>query len=1041
MWVLHQLQPGLTAYHVRFLFRLKGKLIVPALERAINAVVSRHEILRTVFPAEEGLPQQVVLPFRAEPLPVIDFTQLSEREAEQGVHQFAKDAAAVPFDLARPPLLRLTLIEAGETSHYLIVIAHHTIFDAWSRQIFLHEVSLAYNAFIGGTIPALPELPIQFSDYALWQREMLQGEALNRLTSHWKGQFSGELPVLDLAFDRSRPPVQTYHGKRLHGEFDSEESARLRSFCQNERITLFMLMLAALDVLLRGYSGMEDITVGCPFADRGRRELDGLIGMLLNTLPVRVDLSGNPTFRELLDRTRKVVLEAFNFQALPFDKLVAEINPVRDLSRTPIFQVLLNMAHIPKRHSEMQGVLIDDLFFENAPAAFDLEVEILDRDEEIECTFRYNTDLFGEATIQRMLAHFRTILSKGMTRPKTRLSELGLLSPAERQLILIDWNDNQAGLPVEGCIHEMVEKQVERTPEATAVVFNAERVSYGEINRRSNQLAHHLRSKGVGTETLVGIFLNRSVEMLVAQLAVFKAGGAYVPFDPNHPPDRIRRMLADANPALLITSESLSAGLPFSQPALIRIDVDRKAIADCSPANVGLPASPDDLAYVMYTSGSSGLPKGVMVPHRGVVNYLLHMISAHGLGPADRILQFTSLAFDPSVRDTVGVLTFGGCVILMDDTKMVDPGAWLAAIDQQDVTAILSIVPSMLTILTAAARQSAFRTRSLRLLMVSGEALPQAEARAAREVFGDRVRLVNQYGPTECSMIATTHVVDPADLTGAVAGVPIGKPIPRVRAHVLDHDLNPVPIGVKGDLYIGGVGVGRGYLNRPDLTAERFLPDPLGGLPPGRLYKTGDLARYRPDGILEFLGRSDLQVKIHGNRVELGEIESVLRQHPSVGEAVVVLSEDSSLGSRLAAYFVPRDPALASVQVLREYLTERLPAYMIPFYFIPLPALPLTPNRKVDRRALPPPASESTEPKVAPRTRSERVLAGLWQEVLPIAQPGVMENFFDLGGDSLRAVQLLVRINTRLGLNLSLHDVFDAPSIAMLAERIDRLMK
>jgi hypothetical protein len=645
LWYLHQLQPGLTAYHVRFLLRLSGKLDIPALERSINEVVSRHEILRTIFPAKDGIPQQVVLPFEARPLTIKDFTGLSEQEGERRARQFADDDGGKPFNLSQLPLMRLTLIKVSATTHYLILTAHHNIFDAWSRQVFLHEISRYYSAFVGGTAAALPELPVQFSDYALWQREMLQGEKLNELLAYWKGQFSGELPVVDLAFDRPRPPVQTYHGKRLHVVFDPQAGARMRLFCRNERITLFMLMLAALNVLVRSYSGWEDIIIGCPFADRGRRELDGLIGMLLSTLPLRVDLSGNPTFEEVLGRTRKAALDAFTYQALPFDMLVAEINPARDLSHPPIFQMLLNMAQIPKRHTGMQGILIEELLFENIPAAFDLEVEIMDREKEVECFFRYNTNLFDESTIQRMLAHYQTILVEVLANPGVRLSDLDLLSPAERQMILFDWNKTDAVIPFDGCIHQMIEKQVEQTPEATAVICNDERVSYNELNRRANRLAHFLHSRGVGPETLVGIYLERSVDMLVAQLGVLKAGAAYVPLDRHYPPERIRFMLADANPAFLITSEDLSVGLPPSQHALIELESDRKSIAQCSDDNPGMFLSPDHLAYVIYTSGSTGLPKGVMVPHRGVVNYLLHMISAHSLGPADRILQFTSLSF------------------------------------------------------------------------------------------------------------------------------------------------------------------------------------------------------------------------------------------------------------------------------------------------------------------------------------------------------------------------------------------------------------
>jgi len=1032
LWLMHQIDPGLRAYNQIYLYRLSGRVSIPALEQALNEILRRHEALRTAIAVENGEPHQVVVPYAPMSLPVVDFSDFPEEEREAKALKFADDEGYKPFDLKRAPLLRIRLLVMGEKRHFLLFNVHHIAFDGWSARIFSTELEHFYKAFLEERAPTLAEPPVQYTDYAIWQREWMAGEVLDKHLAYWKKQLAGELPALDLPLDRPRPPVRKYAGARISALLDPALEDSLRAFCQRERITPFMLLLAAFDVLLFRYTGQEDMIVACPFANRPRPELENLVGYFVNTLPLRTDLSGNPTFRELLARVRKLTLEAFAFQALPLDRLVTEINPDRDPHRSTIFQVQINMHNFPMGKQRPEGSLLTELVVEDPAAPLDLSYEIVDQNDQLRCQFRYDTDLFEEATIRRLLRHYLILLRAALEDPDARVGDLPLLSPEERHQILVEWNNTRTDFPADICVHQLVEAQAVKTPDASAVICDGEQVTYRQLNRRANRLANSLLDRGVGAETLVGIYLPRSINSIVAQLGILKAGGAYLPLDMNYPGERIRFILEEAKPALVITDRSLADGLSLPEEQRLYLEGDLGGGEDGGEENLPCRIEPHNLAYVIYTSGSTGRPKGVMIPHRGLINYLVQMAVTYALREGERILAQSSLSFDASGRSTLGPLTFGGCVVMINDAEMGDPAALLRTVAVHRVTGILSIVPTMLKAMTEMALQTGFCDHNLHLVLVSGEALQAVDARRARQAFGPGVRLFNVYGPTECTMTTTAYPLT-GELPKHQMVVPIGRPIANTRVYVLDKNLSPVPIGVKGELHIGGMGVGRGYLNRPDLTAEQFIRDPFNSAEDERLYKTGDLARYMPDGSLEFLGRIDTQVKIRGNRVELGEIESVLSQHPAVREAAVILREDMPSGPHLVAYLTTQTGIEISDNSLREFLSERLPIYMIPMLFITLPALPLTPNRKIDRRALPYPDVLPETAGIPPRTETERSLVEIWKRILGIEKVGVRDDFFALGGHSLMAVSLFTEIEHRFGVRLPLALLMSNGTIEKLA--------
>ncbi|WP_437667767.1 amino acid adenylation domain-containing protein [Sorangium sp. So ce1182] len=1035
LWFLDRLEPASAFYNVPAVVRLSGRLDVDALARSLQEIVRRHEALRTVFPTTlAGEAHQAIASALEVPFPIVDLQAFAEPALEAEVRRRAEEEGQEPFDLAKGPLLRTTLLRLGEQEHVLVLTMHHIVSDGWSMGVLVRELGALYEAFARGLPSPLPALPIQYADYAVWQRAWLSGEVLEAQLAYWKKQLSGAPPALELPTDRPRPAVHTYRGAVLPVALPRELSTALAALSRREGVTLFMTLLAAFQVLLHRYTGQDDIVVGSPIAGRTHPQTEGLIGFFVNTLVLRTDLSRQPTVRELLGRVREVTLGAYAHQEVPFEKLVEELSPARDLSRTPLFQVLFSLQNAPMPALVLGDVKLAPVEVEQTTAKFELTLSFGETEEGLRGALEYNTDLFDAATIERMAGHYRTLLEGLVAEPGRRVSELSLLTEAERQKLLVTWNATEAEYPRDTCIHGLFEAQVEETPDAVAVVYEGQKLTYRELNARANQLAHHLRRLGVGPEVLVGLCVERSLEMVVGLLGILKAGGAYLPLDPAYPAERLAFMLEDAAVPVLLTQDRVANALPVTSCMMLCLDTDWEPIAGERQDNPASGALPDHLAYVIYTSGSTGTPKGVMIPHRGLVNYLWWCARAYDVAGGQGAPVHSSLSFDLTITGLFSPLLVGRPVVLMPEQGGVE--ALVEVLEGHEDFSLVKITPAHLELLQRLLPRERAAGRA-RALIIGGEALSW-EALAFFQTHAPATRLVNEYGPTE-TVVGCCVYEAPAD-GGKTGPVPIGRPIANTQLYVLDAHRQPVPIGVPGELYIGGAGVARGYLNRPELTAERFIEDPFRAEPGARLYKTGDLCRWLPDGTLEYLGRLDHQVKVRGFRIELGEIESVLVQHPSVREAVVVAREDAPGDKRLVAYVVAREAPLPAVSELRSYVQSKLPEYMVPAAFVELSALPLTANGKVDRKALPAPDQAQTEQGstfVAPRTPVEEVLAGIWAEVLHLERVSVLDSFFDLGGHSLLATQVLGRLRPVFGVDVSLRALFDAPTVAGLATHVE----
>jgi amino acid adenylation domain-containing protein len=1021
MWFLNQLEPGNPAYNRPACYRFEGPLDPGALQQALGEIVERHEVLRTTFaPAPEG-PLQVVASGEAVALGLIDLEDLPEAERRQEAERLAAVEMQQPFDLARGPLLRATLIVLSEAEHMLVMVTHHIVFDGWSEAIFLRELTTLYGALVRGAPAPLAPLAIQYVDYTLWQRRRLRGKIFADQLSYWKKQLA-DVALLDLPTDRPRPAAQTFRGAKKTATFSPALSDEIKALGRRAGATLFMTLLAAFQTLLHRYTGQDDIVLGTPIAGRNPPEVEGLIGLFINTLVLRGDLSGDPSFTELLARTRKTAVEAYERQDLPFEKLVEELRPHRDPSRAPLFQVMFVLENTPRANFELAGLTATPVEIDSGTAKLDLTLSMEEAPGALKAVVEYNTDLFERDTIERMLGHFETLLRGIVENPDRPLSELPILSAAERRRLRVEWNDTQRDYPQDKCIHELFEAQADRTPDAVAVVFDGESLTYSELNRRANRLAHQLQKLGIGPEALVGICVERSLEMAIGMLGVLKAGGAYVPLDPSYPRERLRFMLSDADMKIVLTQQALSENFAGHGLRVVNLDVGSEGILRGTEENPVSTVTPDSLAYVIYTSGSTGRPKGVMVCHRSVCNHLFWRRAHFPLTAQDRSLQSASISFDDSVWEFFEPLMCGARVVIARHQEPV----YLARLIADEKITSMCLVPSMLEVFLE--EPEVERCHSLLRVSTGGETLSVA----LQDRFFARfdAELHNGYGPTEATIAATFWTCKRRSDSMIV---PIGPPIANTQVYILDRYLQPVPIGMRGELHIGGLGLARGYLNSPELTAEKFIPHPFSEEPGARLYKTGDLARYQPDGNIEFLGRQDNQVKIRGFRVELGEIEAVLGQHPAVRDVIVVARED---GTTLLAYVVAQDAQAPATNDLRAFLKARLPDYMIPSSFVFLKSLPLTPNGKVDRRALPAPAPTRPElrnPFVAPRSPVEETLARIWADVLGLERVGVDDNFFDLGGHSLLATQVISRARAPFQIELSLRSFFETPTVAAIA--------
>jgi amino acid adenylation domain-containing protein/non-ribosomal peptide synthase protein (TIGR01720 family) len=1041
LWFLNQLQPGTAIYTIPGAFRLKGLLNIAALQSSFNEIIRRHEALRTTFTTVEGQPVVAIAPAPTDEdvlspytLSVTDLRYLPDTEREVVAQKQAIEEIQRPFDLERGPLLRTTLLRLGEEEFILVLTIHHIVADGWALGLLIRELAVFYETFSTqkpmlqpAKLSPLPELPIQYADFADWQRQWLQGEVLETQLSYWKQQLGGDLPVLQLPSDRPRPIRQTFQGKSSSFVLSQCLSRAIASLASSEGATLYMTLLAAFKVLLYRYTGQEDILVGSPVANRNRTETEGLIGVFVNTLVMRTQLDGNLSFRELLGRVREVVLGADAHQDLPFEKLVEELQPDRNTSHSPLFQVMFVLQNAPVESLVFSGLTLEPRVLDKGTAEYDLTLDISETREGIHCRVEYNTDLFDDTTIFRMMGHFQTLLEGIVMDCEQRISQLPLLTQMERDQLLVEWNNTQAEYPRNACIHQLFEAQVEKTPDAVAVVFDNEQLTYRELNQRANQLARYLQQLGIQPDVLVGICVERSLEMVVGLLGILKAGGAYVPLDPAYPKERLAFMLEDAQMPVLLTQQRLVEMLPPYQAKVICLDKDWDAIAVHHQSNPSSEVTTDNLVYVIYTSGSTGTPKGAMNTHQGLCNRLLWMQDAYQLTATDRVLQKTPFSFDVSVWEFFWPLLCGARLVVAQPGGHQDSAYLVKVIASQQITTI-HFVPSMLQIFLEEPGLGV--CNCLKRVICSGEALPfslQERFFACLDA-----QLHNLYGPTEAAIDVTFW---DCRRQSDFPIVPIGRPIANTQIYLLDQHLQPFPIGVPGELYIGGDGLARGYLNRPDLTSERFIPNPFSDKPGARLYRSGDLARYLSNGEIEYLGRIDHQVKVRGFRIELGEIEAVLSQHPAVRETVVVVREDEPGSKRLVAYAVLHPEQTLTITELRRFLDEKLPNYMVPTALVMLEELPLTPNGKVDRRTLPAPDTarpESESTFVPPRTPVEEVLAGIWSDVLRREPIGVHDNFFELGGDSILSLQIIFRAN-QAGFKLTPKQLFEHQTIAELA--------
>ncbi|BBD64374.1 amino acid adenylation domain-containing protein [Nostoc commune NIES-4072] len=1028
LWFLDRLEPGNPAYNISLAINLKGQLEVTPLEQSLNEVIQRHETLRTTFSTVNGQSVQIIASSLKLSLSVIDYQNAA-------VQQLLTQQSQQPFDLIQGPLLRAKLLRLEQQEHVLLLEMHHIISDGWSVEVFLQEIALLYKAFLTRSSSPLLEVSIQYKDFAHWQRQWLQGEILQTQLSYWKQQLEGIPAALQLPTDRPRPVVQTSHGAQQSIELPEKVIEQLKAIARQEGVTLFMLLLAAFQTFLYRYTDQDDIAVGTAIANRNCDEIKQLIGFFVNTLVLRTDMSGNPTFDELLTRVKKVALGAYTHQDLPFDQIVEAVQPERHTSQTPLFQVMFNVqdySHLP----EMPGLALSLLKIETKTAQFDLSLSIEITKERVMASFEYNTDLFDAVTITKMLRHFQNLLSGIAVNPQARLSNFPLLSAADHHELL-ELSTNKSQIPnSQECIHQQFEAQVERTPNAVAVVFQNQYLTYRELNQRANQLAHYLKNFGVKPEVLVGICIERSLEMIIGLLGILKAGGAYLPLDPAYPKERLTLMLKDAQVSVLLTTSVQLDTLCEHQSQAICLDTDWQKIADNSQDNPINQTQPENLAYLIYTSGSTGTPKGVMIQHRSLSNYINTTYIEFALKSSDRLLQFTSISFDVAAEEIFSCLVQGATLILRTDQMLSSISEFLYQCNNLELT-ILDLPTSFWHQLTDdLSIGNLVLPATVRLVLIGGEKAEPSRLKIWRQQAKEQVRLINCYGPTETTISATMCDFSAVtDIKTVGCELPIGKPTNNIQSYVLDSSLQLVPIGVPGELYIGGVGVARGYRNRPELTAEKFIPNPYTTEPGARFYKTGDLVRYLPDGNLEFIGRIDHQVKIRGFRIELGEIEVLLNQHLAVRETVVVVSQDSVNSKRLVAYVVPQKGQTLTITELRGFLEPKLPSYMIPAAFVILEALPLTPNGKVDRKALPIPNTvrlELEETFVAPQTTIEKQLAVIWAEVLGLEKIGRNDNFFRLGGDSILSLQVIFKAN-QIGLNLTPKQLFQHQTIARLA--------
>ncbi|WP_164689690.1 non-ribosomal peptide synthetase [Herpetosiphon llansteffanensis] len=1041
LWLIEQLQPNAALYNISIPMQIRGSYadLPSILSQTLTAIVQRHEPLRASFSMIDGLPQQAIMPVETVDIALLDFSQLNASEREAALHQAMQTETEQPFDLRHDQLFRAKLLRVSHAEHILLLTIHHIAFDAWSAKIFIQEFEAIFSALENQQpLPELAPLALQYADFAAWQREWLQGATLDQQLSYWKNQLAGELPVLALPTDRPRPAIQTFKGGRHTFWISGELTNQLNQLSQQQQATLFMLLLGAWVGLLQRYSGQNDIIVGSPIANRNRRELEDLIGFFVNTLVMRVKPANDPTFLELLAQVREVALGAYAHQDLPFEMLVDAVQPTRDLSRSALFQVLFVLQNVAIGGSHSGLDILEDVA---SPSKFDLTLSMVEFDNGLRATIEYNVDLFDASTIERMSQHYVTLLNSITQQPQAKLSQLAMLTPNEQTQIIKDWNSSTQAAPDQQLFPQRFEAQVAKTPNAIALIGDEQTLSYDELNQRANQLAYRLQAQGIGPESLVGICCDRSLAMVVALLATLKAGAAYLPLDPAYPSERLAWMLNDSQVAMVLTQSHLLETVQALKHDGLTI-LDLATICDGSEPTDNRPSTvqPANLAYLIYTSGSTGQPKAVMVQHHGLTNLVTAQIAGFGVTAQSRVLQFASLSFDAAISEIGMALLAGASLVLMPAGGLAAGTDVLGFIRQHNVS-VATLPPSLLTVLPAD------QAPSLTTLITAGEA---SSIELVQRWAVDR-RVINAYGPTEITVCASLTDLEPSLTTTP----PIGRPLANLQIYLLDQHQHIVPVGVIGEIYVGGVGVARGYRNRPDLTAARFVPDQFSSTPGQRLYRTGDLGRYRADGQIEFIGRIDQQIKLRGHRIELGEISSILNAHPAVEQSVVLIHDQASSTARLIAYVVANPTAAEASNALQQavgtnqipapydlaadlqtYAKQQLPAFAVPAAFVVVPTMPLTPNGKIDYRSLAqqaPSHNQSSGQALGPQNNLEQTITSLWQEILQLTPISTQANFFDLGGNSLAMVQVHSRLQELLGRELVLLDLFKYPTIQTLA--------
>jgi amino acid adenylation domain-containing protein len=1033
LWFLDQLEKGSTAYNELFAFKINRNLKVAVFKKVLQEIIARHEILRTNFDLMDDLPAQIIHPKAEIEVPMIDLQNFTKTEQTEEIQRLARLTTQRVFDLKKDTLLRISLLQLAKASFVIFLNFHHIIFDGWSLRIFMEELISLYLAFLEGKISPLNELAIQYADFAYWQREWFKEDRMQKQIAYWQKQLAGAPSLLEIPTDSPRPAIQSFSGSHFKIKLNSNLTRKLKELSKKQDVTLFMLLEAAFATLLFRYTNQEDLLIGTPIANRNYPEIEHLIGFFINTLIIRHAFKDNFKFVEILKQVKKSAIEAYTNQDAPFEKVIETIKTERQLTYNPLFQVMFVLQNIPLDLEKAKLLDITLQEVETGISKFDLTLSMIELENVLEGIWEYNTDLFKPDTIQRMAGHFQTLLQGIVSNPDQKISELPILTEEEKHKILIEWNDTKADYPKDKCIHQLFEEQAEKTPEQIAIreVFRKtdeadyfyKEITYKELNKRSNQLAHYLKKKGLKSEGMVGIFTDVCIERVIALLAVLKIGGCYIPLDPEYPEERIRHIITDSSIRIILTQEKMTNKIPENNGLMICLDTDWKNIEQDNTDNPLCNITPDNLIFIIYTSGSTGKPKGVMLTHRGYCNWTNTSISLFEIKPDSRVSQFASFSFDIG-NGEIFIGLCSGATLYLGKHELMLPGEELIKFLRENKITVAFLPPSALSATPEASLPD------LKVLFTGSDAFTVNIVKK----WAKEKRFFNNYGPTETSLITNIKECFVHD-----ERVFIGPPIKNTLTYILDKNLQPVPVGVPGEIHLSGVSLARGYLNSPELTAEKFISNPLSDDPNARLYKTGDLARYLPDGNIEFLGRIDHQVKIRGFRIELGEVEAVLGKHEQVKETIVTVREHTPGEKRLAAYIVPSEEKEPSISELREFLRKKLPDYMIPSAFVMLEKLPLTPNGKIDRKALPAPdldlmrEHEFTEP----RNKTERIIAEIWKEVLNIEKVSVHDNFFEVGGNSLLTVRMVSRIEQKFSKTLSVAMIFESPTIEQLSIFLD----